>query len=94
MNNNEIDDMVNVSQKSDGVELKFSKDIPNEVVQEQVASCQAETCSCCTPVFREKVESFTSTSTEEGIKVKITGNITAEQVEENVLSCAPKLAEK
>lgn len=86
--------MVNVSQKADGVELQFSKDIPNEIVQEQVSSCQAETCSCCTPVFREKVESITSTATENGIKVKITGDITAEQVLENVLSCAPKPAEK
>ncbi len=94
MTKKNIDKMVQVSQKDDGVELQFSNSIPNEAVQEQVSSCQAETCTCCTPVFREKVESFTSTTTENGIKVKITGDITAEQVEENVLSCAPKLAEK
>ncbi len=93
MKDKNIDEMVVVSQKNDGVELQFSKDIPENAVEEQVSSCVASTCSCCTPLFREKVESFSTSKTDAGIKVKITGDITAEQVEENVLGCAPGLAE-
>lgn len=91
MGNENIDELVRVSQTENGVELEFSKDIPNDVVEKQVSSCQAETCTCCTPTFREKVEGFSSETTEEGTKVTISGAITEEQVKENVLSCAPKL---
>ena len=86
-----IDDMINVVQKDNAVEIEFSKDLPEEMIEEQVSSCQASTCTCCTPVFREKVEDFSTTTTEEGIKVIIKGDITKEQVQENVLGCAPKL---
>ena len=87
----DIDNLVSVYEIDKGVELKFSKDIPIEMVESQVSSCQATTCTCCTPVFREKVESFSSKKTSDGITVIIKGNITAEQVRENVLSCVPKL---
>ena len=91
MNRDDVDELVRVSKTEDGVELKFSNDIPNEVVAEQVSSCQAATCTCCTPAFRENVESFSSETTEEGTRVTISGTITEEQVKENVLSCAPGL---
>ena len=63
----------------------------SEIIEEQVSSCQAATCTCCTPVFREKVEEFTSTTSEDGVKVTIKGDITEEQVKKNILGCAPKL---
>ena len=88
----EINKLVTVEQADNGVELRFSKDIPDKLIKEQVSSCQASTCTCCTPTFREKVESFTSENTKSGVKVTIKGDITSEQVKENVLSCAPKLA--
>lgn len=91
MDNPKIDKLVDVKQKENGVELTFSKDIPNEVINEQVSSCQAATCTCCTPAFRENVVGFSSETTEAGVKVTIKGNVIAEQVKENVLSCAPKL---
>lgn len=94
MKNKKIDELIQVNKTQDGVELQFSSDIPAEVIKEQVASCQAETCDCCTPVFREKVESFSHETTEQGTKVTIRGDITAQQVQENVLSCAPKLQSK
>ena len=87
----EINKLVTVEQAGNGVELRFSKDVPDEVIEEQVSSCQASTCTCCTPAFREKVESFSSEKTASGVKVTIKGDITSEQVKENVLSCAPKL---
>ena len=87
----EINELVTVKQSENGVELKFSKNIPDKLIEEQVTSCQASTCTCCTPTFREKVESFTSEKTKSGVKVTIKGDITSEQVKENVLSCAPKL---
>jgi len=89
MNNSE--EMVKVSQKDGGVEISFSSDIPQDAVKAQVSSCQAETCTCCTPVFRENVESFTSMESADGMKVMIKGDITEDQVKENVLGCAPKL---
>jgi len=88
---NNIDELIQVNKINNGVELRFSNDIPSEVVKDQVSSCQAATCTCCTPTFREKVESFSSETTEQGIRVIIQGAITEEQVKENVLSCAPKL---
>lgn len=87
----DIDDLVSVHKVDKGVELKFSNNIPIEMVEAQVSSCEAATCTCCTPAFREKVESFSSEKTSDGIKVIIKGDITAEQVKENVLGCAPKL---
>ena len=87
--NNE--ELVEIKQKENGVELTFSKDIPDEVIKEQVSSCEAETCTCCTPDFRENVEGFSREVTETGVKVMILGSITEAQVKENVLSCAPKL---
>ncbi|GBE07824.1 hypothetical protein BMS3Bbin11_00614 [bacterium BMS3Bbin11] len=71
--------------------LSLFKNTPDEVIREQVSSCQAATCSCCTPAFRENVERFSSEITNQGTKVTIRGIITEEQVKKNVLSCAPKL---
>ena len=85
--------IVKISQVKDGVEMVFSKEVPVETIKKQVSSCQASTCDCCTPAFREKVESFSNEETDDGIKVKITGDITKEQVQENVMACAPKLKE-
>ena len=90
-NHNNVDELIQVKKVQHGVELTFSNEIPQEVVEQQVASCQAETCDCCTPVFREQVDHFSHAITEQGLKVTIAGDITAEQVKENVLSCAPKL---
>lgn len=58
MNQHNMDERVPAQQIEQGVEISFSKDIPPQVVEQQVASCQAATCYFCTPDFREKVEGF------------------------------------
>lgn len=82
---------INIEQKNGSVEINFPQDMPADAISAQVDSCQAETCDCCTPQFRENVEDFSKVATDAGIKVVIRGDISAEQVRENVLACAPKL---
>ena len=82
---------IQIKQKASQVEITFPRSISQEKVSEQVESCIDETCSCCTPTFREKVEGFEKQTDAEGTKVVIKGTITAEEVQENVLSCASKL---
>ena len=79
-----------VEQKNGYVEITFSDQIPRDIIEKQVQECQGGTCECCTPAFREKVESFEVMPDQE-LKVLVTGDITRDQVMENVLSCAPKL---
>jgi diphthamide synthase (EF-2-diphthine--ammonia ligase) len=93
MKSSKADELVQVIQQEDGVELIFSNNIPKEVLKAQVESCKAETCTCCTPVFRKNVKSFIAKESEDGMKVMIKGDITADEVKRNVLNCAPKLAD-
>ncbi|NOX15842.1 MAG: hypothetical protein GXP61_07450 [Epsilonproteobacteria bacterium] len=72
------------------VEITFSDSIPRELIENQVQECQNGTCKCCTPTFRENIESFEIVP-DEKLKVRVKGEITKEQIMENVLSCAPKL---
>ncbi|BCO10579.1 hypothetical protein GF1_29550 [Desulfolithobacter dissulfuricans] len=79
-----------VEQGEGCVEIIFSDEIPRELIEKQVQECQSGTCQCCTPAFRENVESFEIVPDRE-LKVRVTGKITKEQIMENILSCAPKL---
>ena len=79
-----------VEQKNGYVEITFSDQIPRDIIEKQVQECQGGTCECCTPAFREKVESFEVVPDQE-LKVRVTGDISKDQVMENILSCAPKL---
>ena len=90
MNQNENDLPATVEQKDGYVEITFSDQIPRDIIEKQVQECQGGTCACCTPAFREKVESFEVMPDQE-LKVRVTGDISKDQVMENVLSCAPKL---
>ncbi len=79
-----------VEQKNGYVEITFSDQMPRDIIEKQVQECQSGACECCTPAFREKVESFEVVPDHE-LKVRVTGDISKDQVMENVLSCAPKL---
>ena len=89
MSQKENDLSATVEQKNGYVEILFSDQIPRELIEKQVQECQSGACECCTPDFREKVESFEVVPDQE-LKVRVTGDISEEQVLENVLSCAPK----
>ena len=82
-----------VEQKDGFVEITFSEDMPKDVIKAQVAECQAATCECCTPEFREKVTTFDTSELNEN-KVKVFGTIAETEVEKNIISCAPKLKNK
>ena len=78
-----------VEQKNGYVEIVFSEQIPRNLIEKQVQECRGGTCECCTPAFREKVESFEVVPDQE-LKVRVTGDISKDQVMENVLGCLPK----
>jgi len=82
-----------ILQKDGFVEIEFSENMPKEAIAKQVGECQAATCNCCTPAFREKVTKF-DTSKLSINKIKVYGTISKDEVKNNVLSCAPKLKEK
>lgn len=90
MSQKENDLPATVEQKDGYVEITFSELIPRDIIEKQVQECQGGTCECCTPAFREKVESF-EVAPDQELKVRVTGDISKDQVMENVLSCAPKL---
>ena len=90
MSQKENDLPATVEQKDGYVEITFSEQIPRDIIEKQVQECQGRICACCTPAFREKVESFEIVQDQE-LKVRVTGNISKDQVMENILSCAPKL---
>ena len=79
-----------VKQQNGFVEITFAPEVPQEIVEMQVDSCRDETCECCTPAFREKVDDF-SLVLDTSAKVQIYGTISAEEVQQNMISCAPKL---
>jgi hypothetical protein len=79
-----------VKQKEGFVEITFSENMPKEAIKAQVEECQAATCECCTPEFREKVTEF-DTSELNNNKVKVYGTIAEDEVEKNIISCAPNL---
>ena len=80
-----------VIQKQGRVLIEFDKNTAKEVVKEQIESCEAGTCTCCTPEFREQVDSFKIIDKEKNVDVEIFGTISAEHVRENLIACAPKL---
>ncbi len=84
------DQIATVAQKNGFVEITFAQEVPQEIVEMQVDSCRDETCTCCTPAFREKVDDF-SLVLEDNAKVQIHGTISADEVRQNMISCAPKL---
>ena len=80
-----------VIQKQGRVLVVFDECVPKEAVKAQVASCEAGTCSCCTPEFRKQVDGFTVRDRGKSVEVEISGTISAEHVKENLIACAPKL---
>jgi hypothetical protein len=80
-----------ITQGDNEVRIDFDADIPRGIIEAQVAACQAHTCDCCTPEFREQVEEFKITKINDGISVQIKGAISAEHIRENMFACAPKL---
>jgi|LGOV01.1.fsa_nt_gb hypothetical protein len=79
-----------IEQKDGFVEISFSETMSKEAIEKQVGECQAATCECCTPAFREKVTEFDASELKDN-RIKIFGSISEEEVKNNVLSCAPKL---
>jgi hypothetical protein len=80
-----------VTQGDGKVFIEFNEKVPNDVVKEQIEACEQETCTCCTPEFRDEVESFKIIENDNQVNVEIIGTISAEHVKENLISCAPKL---
>ena len=80
-----------VTQGDGKVLIEFNEEVPNDVVKEQIESCEQETCDCCTPEFRDEVDAFKIIENENQVNVEIIGTISAEHVKENLVSCAPKL---
>lgn len=91
---NQTEFPANVKQGDNNVIIEFSEEIPNDVVKKQVESCEANTCTCCTPEFKEKVNSFIVIEKNNSVDVKINGSISIEEVKENLISCTPKLKNK
>lgn len=83
-----------VTQGENRVLIEFNEEVPNEVIKEQIESCENHTCSCCTPEFRDEVDEFKIIENENSIDVEVIGTISAQHVEENLISCAPKLKKK
>ncbi|HFE32557.1 MAG TPA: hypothetical protein ENJ17_04525 [Gammaproteobacteria bacterium] len=81
-----------ITQGDGEVRIDFDPAIPRHLIEAQVGECQAQTCECCTPEFREKVEGFEVDTTGAAVTVRIKGHLSPEQVHENVLACTPKLA--
>jgi len=82
-----------IKQKEGYVEIEFDDSMPKEAIEAQVSECQAATCKCCTPEFREKVTDFDASDLKNN-KVKVYGTISKDEVEKNVFSCAPNLNDK
>ena len=82
-----------IIQKDGFVEISFSDSMPIEAIEKQVGECQAATCDCCTPAFREKVIKFDVSGLKDN-KIKIFGSISEDEVKKNVLSCTPKLKDR
>ena len=91
---NQVELPAKVKQGDNNVIIEFSEEIPNDVVKEQVESCEANTCTCCTPEFKEKVDSVEVIENNNSVDVKINGSISVDEVKENLISCAPKLKNK
>ena len=85
-------DLASISKKDGFFEIEFSKQMPKDVIENQVKQCQAAKCECCTPEFRDKVTDFDVSELKEG-KVKVYGEISEDEVKKNLMSCAPKLLE-
>ena len=83
-----------VTQGVNQVTIEFSEEIPKSAVREQVESCKANTCTCCSPEFKEKVDGFEMIEKNNSVDVKIKGSISVDEVKENLISCAPKLKDK
>ena len=79
-----------VEQKNGFVEITFAEEVPQDIVKTQVSACRDETCECCTPAFREKVDDFNLVLGVD-TKVQIYGSISKDEVLQNMVSCAPKL---
>ena len=47
--------------------VEFDENVPKNVVKEQIKSCEAGSCTCCTPEFREQVDSFKIIEKEKSI---------------------------
>ena len=73
------------------VHISFDRQVPAELVRNQVGECIAQTCDCCTPEFRQQVKGFRVDESGQGVHVHILGDVSADQVRKNMLSCAPKL---
>jgi hypothetical protein len=84
--------MATARQENGFVEITFSSEISPNTVEAQVDACRDETCECCTPAFRDKVDEI-ATVPDEHPKVRIYGTISRDEVLENMASCVPKLAE-
>jgi hypothetical protein len=79
-----------VKQREGFVEITFPDNTPKDAIKAQVEKCQAATCDCCTPAFREKVTEF-DTSDLHNNKIKVYGTIAEEEVEKNIISCTMDL---
>lgn len=92
MANDEPGTMATARQEDGFVEIVFSSAISPTAVEAQVDACRDETCECCTPAFRDKVDEIAMVPDDHS-RVRIYGTISRDEVLQNMASCVPKLAE-